>query len=266
MAQTASTVQSSARPFGLDITAPVNFAASDDASIDFQQNALPSITDLLNTKLGEKVSFNNQTAYSLDPTKLRLATESTARVYFIGEGAGYQNTLGFNALPAGTPTPKTVLTADSSLIFPNSSSPVSAYDLASSAIRRSSEPLLPGDFVDLGTFEAGTTLDFFVIANGARGGTNAYAAPAARNPDQLDHVVAFVLPDSPYLIIGFEDLFNGGDRDYNDVVFAVDIGAANLQRLISTPEPSTWATMAGCLGWVVLSVRRRRSIATLDTP
>lgn len=107
-------------------------------------------------------------------------------------------------------------------------------------------------------------MDFFVIANGAGGGTNAYSAPATRNPDQLDHVVSFVLPDSPYLIIGFEDLFGGGDRDYNDVVFAVDIGAANLQRLISTPEPGTLAILLGCLSWVVFSTRRRAS-PNLDT-
>lgn len=264
-AQIESRPQSQARPFGLDITAPVQLAASDEASKVFQTDALPKITDLVNTQLGESVRFNNQTAYSLDPTKLLLATESTARVYFVGEGAGYSNTLGFNALPAGTPTPEKVVTADSALIFPDASSTVSTYNPAQKAVRRGNAPLLPGDFVDLGTFKAGTTLDFFVIADGANGGTNAYAAPATRNPDQLDHVVSFVLPDSPYLIIGFEDLFGGGDRDFNDVVFAVDIGAANLQKLISTPEPATWMTLAGCLAWVVMTTRRRRSSLNLDT-
>lgn len=262
--QTDSKVQSKARPFGLDIAAPVQLAGSDEASAEFQTDALPGITKLLNTQLGEAVNFNNQTAYSLDPTKLLLATESTARVYFIGEGAGYHNTLGFNALPAGSPTPETVVTADSALIFPDASSSVSSFDPSNKAKRSKKEPLLPGDFVDLGTFEAGTTLDFFVIANGASGGTDAYAAPATRNPDQLDHVVSFVLPDSPYLIIGFEDLFGGGDKDYNDVIFAVDIGAANLQKLISTPEPAAWMTMFGCLAWVIVSTRRRRA-ASLDT-
>ncbi len=55
--------------------------------------------------------------------------------------------------------------------------------------RTSSEPLLPGDFVDLGTFGAGT------------------------QPDGINHVVAFasVQLGSPYLLIGFEDLLGGGD-------------------------------------------------------
>ena len=219
----------------------------------------------MNTQLSENLTFNDQAALSLDPTKLLLATDSTARIYFVGEGAGYRNTLGFNALAAGSTTPTSAVTEDSQLIFPDSSSSVSTYDPDSNAARWSRAPLLPGDFVDLGTFSAGTTLDFFIIANGAGGGRNTYTASATRNPDQLDHVVSFVLPDSPYLIIGFEDLFGGGDKDYNDLVFAVDIGAANLQRLISTPEPGTWAILLGCLGWVVFSVRRRSS-PTLDTP
>jgi len=71
-----------------------------------------------------------------------------------------------------------------------------------------------------------------------------------RNPDKLDHVVAFALPDSPYLIIAFEDMYGGGDRDYNDVIFALDIGRANIQNLISTPEPQTWAILAGFLGTI----------------
>ena len=262
-AQTESSVQALARPFGLDITAAVQLAGSDAAAAEFME-ALPSITQLLNTRLSERLSFNDQMAFSLDPTKLLLATQSTARIYFVGEGAGYRNTLGYNALAEGSATPETVVTADSELIFPDASSSVSTYNANSNARRWLLAPLLPGDFVDLGTFASGTTLDFFVIANGANGGTNAYTAPASRNPDQLDHVVSFVLPDSPYLIIGFEDLFGGGDRDYNDVVFAVDIGAANLQRLISTPEPGTWAIMLGCLSWVMFSVRRRSS-ASLDT-
>jgi hypothetical protein len=131
-AQTESNVQSWARPFGLDISAPVQLAGSDEASQAFQET-LPSITQLLNTQLSERLSFNDQMAFSLDPTKLLLAMESTARVYFVGEGAGYRNTLGYNALPDGSPTPETVVTADAQLIFPDASSSVLTYDADSNA-------------------------------------------------------------------------------------------------------------------------------------
>jgi hypothetical protein len=208
--------------------------------------------------LSETLNFKKQGSFSLDPTKLFLATESTARVYFVGEGAGYHNTLGFNTLMAGEKTPSTVVTADSQIIFPDASSTVSSYSSSGEKYTRTTkEPLLAGDFVDLGTFKSGSMLDFFLIADGANGGTNSYAAPSTRNPDKLDHVVAFALPDSPYLIIAFEDMYGGGDRDYNDVIFALDIGRANIQNLISTPEPQTWAILAGFLGILFLLHRRQ---------
>jgi hypothetical protein len=53
--------------------------------------------------------------------------------------------------------------------------------------------------------------------------------------------VSFAVEDSSYLILGFEDIYNGGDQDYNDLLFAVDIGQANVEQLIETaalvPEP-----------------------------
>ncbi|MEZ5413294.1 MAG: DUF4114 domain-containing protein [Opitutaceae bacterium] len=256
--------QSWSRPMKLDVAALVQVAGSDAAAADFQANVLPSIQKLLNTQLSESTVFKNQAAMMLDPSKLTLATSYEARVYFIGEGAGYRNTLGFNALPAGTTVSDSAITANAQLIFPDASSPYSSYDPLNASARLWNAPLIPGDFVELGTFEAGTTLDFFLIANGASGGTTTYTANATQNPDQINHVVAFALPDSPFLIVGFEDLLGGGDRDYNDLLFAVDIGAANLQRLVSTPEPATWLILAGCLGWVLVMARRHRGTG-LDT-
>ena len=259
-----SFMQSWVSPFGLQKVAQVQVGASDAASVDFQTNYLPSITSMLNQQLGEGAEFSNQATLALDPTKLTLATESTARVYFIGEGAGYHNTLGFNALAAGVTTPTRTITSDSKLIFPDASTPGAITDPMSTA-RQWNAPLIQGDFVDLGTFGAGTTLDFFLIANGANGGSNTYSASATRNPDQLNHVVSFALADSPYLIVGFEDLFGGGDKDYNDLLFAIDIGVANVQRLVSTPEPGTWAIMVGFLFLGLWRVRRTSSSTNLDT-
>lgn len=259
LAQVESPVQSAVhKNLALDIVAPVMLAGSDEASAVFQKEVLPSIQKLVSINLSETLNFSKQGSFSLDPTKLFLATESTARVYFVGEGAGYHNTLGFNTLLAGDKTPSEVVMAGSQIIFPDASSTVSSFNVAGAKYTRTTrEPLLPGDFVDLGTFKSGSTLDFFLIADGASGGRNAYAAPATRNPDKLDHVVAFALPDSPYLIIAFEDMYGGGDRDYNDVIFALDIGRANIQNLISTPEPQTWAILAGFLGIILLLQRRQ---------
>jgi hypothetical protein len=256
----ASSVQSKANPFGLSIVDQVMVAGSDDRSATFQKELLPSITDLLNKNLSERTRFATAGSFALDPTKLRLSVDSTARVYFLGEGAGYRNTLGFNTLAPGEGTPKESLTKSAQLIFPDASSTVSTFDPAVAAKRTSTAPLLPGDFVDLGKFGAGTTLDFFLVANGAGGGRDIWTAPASRNADGFDHVVAFALPESPYLIIGFEDLRGGGDRDFNDVLFAVDIGAVNVQRLLSTPEPAAWLSLLS-LGAVAWLMRRRLAAA-----
>lgn len=47
---------------------------------------------------------------------------------------------------------------------------------------------------------------------------NAYFLYAAANPDSFDHIV--LLGNNTF---GFEDFFNGGDRDYNDLIFTVDL-------------------------------------------
>jgi hypothetical protein len=259
-AQVDSPVQAAARPYGIEIVDKVSLAGSDEASALFQAKVLPSITQLINTNLSETSKFSQANNFSLDPTKLRMAVESASRVYFVGEGAGYRNTLGFNTIEAGQATPTTALTDSAQLIFPDATSSVSTYNPASTVKRTASNPLLPGDFVDLGTFGAGSMLDFFLIADGASGGKTVWTTSATRNSDRIDHVVAFALPDSPYLVIAFEDLAGGGDRDYNDVVFAVDIGAINVQRLLSTPEPATWALAFG-LGAVAFFWRRRMQTA-----
>ena len=254
---TVSPIQSAASPLRLSVVAPVMLAGSDSASASFQQTTLPAVTSLLNTRLSEYHSVNDS-ALLLDPSQLILKTASDVRVYFIGEGAGYNNTLGFNTTGAG------VATGDPALIFPNASSSVSTYDPASTAKRTASAPLLPGDFVNLGQMSAGSLLNFFLIANGASGGRNVFSTDQSVNPDGINHVVSFAYakPGSSLLIIGFEDLYGGGDRDFNDLMFAVDIGAANIAALTGTPEPAFYLTLGTLLAGMVWLKHRRDNISS----
>ena len=89
-AQTASPVQSAARPFGLDIVDKVQLAGSDDAAATFQKSVLRGLSGYLSGALAEGKKINDG-AFLLDPSKLKLATDSNVRAYFIGEGAGYEN-------------------------------------------------------------------------------------------------------------------------------------------------------------------------------
>ncbi|MGK7929595.1 MAG: DUF4347 domain-containing protein, partial [Spirulina sp.] len=54
--------------------------------------------------------------------------------------------------------------------------------------------------------------------NAVSANSNAYFLYSAANPDSFDHLV--LLGNNTF---GFEDLFNGGDRDYNDIIFTVDL-------------------------------------------
>jgi len=51
------------------------------------------------------------------------------------------------------------------------------------------------------------------------------------NPDGIAHTVGLADTDAGLITLGFEDLYNGGDKDFDDAVFSVDIGNSNAQVL-----------------------------------
>ena len=60
------------------------------------------------------------------------------------------------------------------------------------------------------------------------------ATPAddyALNPDNFPHTVGHLNTVEGLVTLGFEDLKNGGDKDYDDTVFVVDVGTSNAQVL-----------------------------------
>lgn len=263
---TVSTVQSTDRPYDLEIVDEVQLAGSDEQAADFQENDLPVLQQTVSETLSETTAITDTSSITLDPTNLYLESEAEVRVYFIGEGAGYHNTLGYYTGDADAITDG-INNTDAQLIFPDASSSASYLGDTSGSTRTESEPLLAGDFVDLGLQDAGTLLNFFLIANGANGGTNIYTADPTLNPDGTEHFVSLAITavaDSPYLLIGVEDLYGGGDQDYNDLVFAVDIGYQNVAALIAATVPLPAGVMGifGLLGY--LFSRRKRESEDLD--
>lgn len=258
-AGTVSTVQSSARPFGLEPIGDVMLAGSDAQSADFSENALPDLQAIVNNTLTESQSIGDLSAIALDPSDLYLTEASSVRAYFVGEGAGYRNSFGVY-----TGDSSDGLDGDAALIFPDASSSSSYLEPTETSYRSTSAPLAPGDYVDLGTFDANTQLNLFLIANGANGGTNTYYTDMSLNPDGIDHFVILATPDSPYLLVGIEDLFGGGDEDYNDLVVALDIGTANVKKLISNavPLPGPVAALLGPLFLFAIAKLRRRKIGS----
>ena len=265
---TVSPVQSPADPYGLTLAGPVMAAGSDAASKNFDQNVLPSLTSFIQSALPEGVNNTKSTAFQIDPNKLILATKSAVSVTFVSEGAAFHNAVGVNTTTAGNDPSSwwnEVTSPSTSLVFPDASSTEGGFASGAYGTRTASEPLLPGDFVNLGTQAAGTKLDFFLMANGAnQAWAPIYSANESINNDGFNqHVAAFTptifaVPqlNSPYIFLSFEDQWGGGDHDINDTIIAVNIGAANVKALLATPEPAMWLTLGSFLGLAIWAKRR----------
>jgi hypothetical protein len=68
----------------------------------------------------------------------------------------------------------------------------------------------------------------------------------APNFDNFPHTVGFVHKSDGIITLGFEDLVNGGDMDYDDVVFEFDVGESNAAVL----DPNLDYDYDGYDGWV----------------
>jgi len=259
-----SPVQSPARPYSLNIVAPVQLAGSDAAAQAFQTDVLPGMVKTEQTLLPETKFESAQylSTISVDPSHLVLSSDTTARVYFLGEGAGYRNTLGISTTTGDPKDNGGPNSLGAALIFPNASSSV-GFGGSGTPLRSNDEPLLAGDFVNLGNLKAGSTLDFFLIANGAGGGNGVVSTNKTLNSDGMVHALAMASPGSPYLIISYEDMLgqvgHGPDYDFNDVYFAVELGSANVAKImgVGAPEPSL-ALGALLAGGFLFGCSRRR--------
>ncbi|MBL8589502.1 MAG: PEPxxWA-CTERM sorting domain-containing protein [Methylobacteriaceae bacterium] len=171
----------------------------------------------------------NPTLYSF------TATGGEVKAYFVsGGGAGFTNILGLEA--GGVDTGVNGLNNHTSN---------------------------PGDSLSFGVFAAGTSLVFYIDTNGEGG--NRYYSDKSRNADNFNHIYSVTYNDGslpasiPFgTYVAFEDLKNGGDKNYNDLAFVF----VNVQS--GVPEPSTWAMMLiGFAGLAVATRRRREAIAAV---
>lgn len=262
---TISPFQAKVDPLKLPLAGPVMLAGSDAASAAFDQTILKEALGFIQQNLPDrKNNTHNSKVFSIDPSKLKLAETTTLEAYFVSESTADHSSLGFNTTGVG------VESGNPELIFPAFSSPEDLHPSAADNYgpRTAANPLLPGDFVNLGTFAKGTLLDFFLIVNGQTGGTTVFnSGGASANPDGVKHTggftaSVFAVPDlnSPYLFINFKDAWNGGDKDYNDAVIAINVGAATIHSLMATPEPSMYLTLGGFLALGIWAKRRMDAI------
>ena len=226
-----SPVQSPLRPLGYSIFGQVHVAGADSTAQAFETNK-STYQAYCKKMLPEGVVFTGAGLNQLDPQRLYFLFDYAPRVYFLQEGACYTDALGATIATAAAPT-NTILTRTTKTIFPNNHWSLSWICATGSGTRSTSEPLLAGDFVQLPTVKAGQQLAFFIMAEMDDSGNPDYVYynGTNNNADKFQHMIAFFPDNSQYIIIGFEDMYNGGDKDCNDLMFVVDVGVMNAQAL-----------------------------------
>lgn len=238
---------------------------------DYFKNNIQNMKDFVGEE-ARYLDLNTINAKKVDLSKFVLKHDHDVNVFFLGETAGgYRNRLDYKATSKGnTNTGK--LFGDTSCSDQDSITNFDSFcaNPNNAVVGRSQtdSPLNVGDWVSLGNQEAGTQLDFLLHSNDINGGiygTDVHTGQAntkgvwslndALNPDGLQHAMAYYYND--LLVVAFEDLWGGGDKDYNDTVFVVDIGKENARELAGIPEPSGVAALAGIGAIGVLKLRRR---------
>jgi hypothetical protein len=208
----------------------------------------------------ERVKLDNSNQFRIDGNALNLKYDYNVSTYFINEGAAYQNQLGYTSQGA---------TNKEGLIFKD----VSCAG-AGCVLGGDKSVLKLGDGVNLGQIAANSILDFKLRSDGYNRGSGAYVfgTQDSKNADGLQHVVAYGIKGTGYILMGFEDLYGSGtsaqgkfgeysDRDFNDTVFIVDIGKRNMNALLGkdVPEPSIMLSLLGLSAAGALKLRRGKA-------
>ena len=175
---------------------------------------------------------------------LNIVSTSQVWITYVAEGATFYNSLAYYTYPTGTPPTSAADIKTATLVFPNGS------NLGSGG------GLLPGDKVSLGTFSAGTSIGFILLANAWTGsGVDVvdavkYYSTDALNPETTaslqKHSVALYDNTDNLTIIGFEDTnrqTGGSDNDFNDlVIYATSNPVSGISNtnipLIARPSDS----------------------------
>jgi hypothetical protein len=177
------------------------------------------------------MSYPGSGATNADLYTFTATSTGQINAYFYGSSAAYTNTL--TMLVNGVATPQT-----SAGVLNNHTSDM-------------------GDFINLGFVHAGDVLTFQlnVLTTG-----KTWYSDEALNADGTNHIYSTAfsgdslnhIPAGTY--VGFEDLFRGGDLDYNDEAFVF----TNMS-VSPVPEPETYAMLLAGLLLISFKLYRRKT-------
>ncbi|WP_051336280.1 DUF6923 family protein [Aquimarina latercula] len=192
--------------------------------LDGQDVVSQETVDMINNALPEGYpvpDFNPHYISSGYDTDVVLQEDAEIWITFVGEGAGYKNTLGFYTYDADNPYETIPQPEDITIIFPNVSAVGSGGDLE------------VGDKVSIGSFPPNTGIGWVLLADAWKDGCvdtgnwQLYSNPDY-NPESDEtlryHNVLLNDPDSDRIILGFEDIrrdYASCDQDFNDALFYI---------------------------------------------
>ena len=235
--------------------------------------------DTISGDEGNDTLFGSSTASGkVDMTKFKVTEDTTAKVTFNYESAGYKNALGVYKIAAdGSISGVQILFANASLKGSGGDlvAGVSSVDVPVGAGEHLGFFVVPNGFSQRGMAELLSDKSAgykFVGADGKAGNVNGGAelklvqvnskgvetvvksqyetsifhsvddGSKGLNGDNFKHVVGTVNNIDGTVKIGFEDLKGGGDKDFDDSVFTVTLGTTNsslLAREATKPHSST---------------------------
>ena len=177
---------------------------------------------------------------------IEILQDCNVSVIFVSEGAGYRNSLGFTKYQTNNPPASIDIDSDTlNIIFPHCST--------SGNWGGPPYAIFAGDKMDIGSFQAGETIDFFLVENGWRANSATQGVSNTRkryfttpeyNPEpsineQVHTVLLNDIESSPNrFLLGFEDVLrtrSGCDHDFNDCVFYIVAEPINSINEVGIP-------------------------------
>jgi hypothetical protein len=210
----------------------------------------------INDSFYSNVVEQYQEREEIDPYILNTSPEGVFRLNenaeiftsFLDEGAGYRNTFGLFTVDRGD---------DGSFIRTT----VQKYEIFSNASKiGSGGSMSMGDSYKSAVFEKGTNFGFYINSNGYRNrrSSHTFYSYTPFNIDNVKHTVLTYDYSQDKLAIGFEDLYGGGDKDYNDLIISVFTNPVNELRQSSITEGvaniTGQQTLGAATGMVTMSV------------
>jgi hypothetical protein len=177
---------------------------------------------------------------------------------FLDEGAGYKNTYGLFTVEK-----------DESGGYERTS--VEKFEIFSNASKiGSGGRLRMGDTYKSAIYQEGTNFGFYIESNGYRRkrSSHTFYSYTPFNQDDVKHTILTYDYDQDKLAVGFEDLYGGGDRDYNDLIVSVFTNPVTELRHSSSntgvANISGQQTLGVATGMVTMSVASFGRIVVSD--